>query len=116
MPNMPFTTKSFGTPGEILMYPDRYQAIAQTFLTTDKTAVEVEGRKIIKAGTIWPANDATARGVVFHDVDITDGAASGALLFEGAIKVSKLPAEPDAAAKAALPRITFFGAPVSANA
>jgi hypothetical protein len=116
MSNMPFNTKTFGTPVEILMYPDEYQAHPQTFLTTDKTAVDVEGRKIIKAGTIWPANDATAKGVVFHDVDVTDGAATGALLFEGSVKVRMLPAEPDAAAKAALPRITFFGAPVSANA
>jgi len=116
MSNMPFTTKTFGTPTGILMYPDEYQAHAQTFLTTDKTAVDVEGRKVIKAGTIWPANDASAKGVVFYDVDVTDGAATGALLFEGAVKVSKLPAEPAAAAKTALPRITFFGAPVSANA
>lgn len=116
MANMPFITKTYGTPTGILMYPDEYQAHAQTFLTTDKTAVDVEGRKIIKAGTIWPANDATAVGVVFYDVDITDGAATGALLFEGAIKASKLPEAPAADAKAALPRITFFGEPVSANA
>jgi len=116
MANMPFITKSFGTPTGILMYPDEYQAHAQTFLPTDKTAVDVEGRKIIKAGTIWPANDATATGVVFYDVDVTDGAATGALLFEGSVKVSKLPMAPAATAKTALSRITFFGAPVAENA
>lgn len=113
MANQPFVTKTYGTDSGILMYPDNYQAFANTFLPTDTTAVDVEGRKVIKAGTIWPANDATARGVVFKDVDVTDGAAAGAVLFEGSVKVSKLPAAPDAAAKTALPRITFFGAAVT---
>lgn len=35
-------------------------------------ATEEEGRMIIKAGTVFPANNSTAEGVVFEDVDITD--------------------------------------------
>lgn len=105
---MPFVTKNYGTPTGILMYPDGYQCYAHTFLPADAAAVDVEGRKIIKAGTIYPANDATAKGVVFKDVDVTDGAATGAILFEGTVRVNRLPAAPAAAAKTALTRITFF--------
>ena len=116
MANMPYKIESYGAATGILMYPDQYQAHAQTFLTTDKTATNVNGRKIIKAGTIWPANDNTAVGVVFADVDVTDGTATGALIFEGTIKVSKLPAEPQTTAKTVLTRITFVGTPISSNA
>ena len=106
----------YSTPTGILMFPDNYQAIAHTFLPSDSTAVAVEGKKIIKAGTVWPKNDATAKGVVLYDVDVTTSDANGALLFEGAVKVSKMPAQPDTAAKTALPRITFFGAAVATAA
>lgn len=110
MANRPYVINSFDTPVGILMFPDNYQAKAVTLLPTDANVKEVEGRKIIKAGTIWPTNDANAQGVILNDVDVTDGAANAALLFEGSIKASKLPAQPNAAAKTALPRITFFGA------
>lgn len=39
---------------------------------TQAMATEEDGHLIIKAGTVFPANDATAEGVVFEDVDITD--------------------------------------------
>lgn len=110
MANVPFITNTFGTASGILMFPDNYQARPQTFQPTDSTAVTVGAKKVVKAGTIWPSNDTNAQGVVLYDVDVTNGTASGALLFEGSIKTSKLPAAPDAAAIAALPRITFFGA------
>ena len=110
MANVPFIQKSFGTHAGILMYPDNYQAFAQTFdKTTHATLLAtVDGRSVIKAGTIFPANDATAKGVVLNTVDVTDGSATGAVLFEGCVKVEKMPAAPAEAAKAALPRITFF--------
>ena len=111
MANVPYVQKSYGTSKGILMYPDNYQAFPQTFDKTTHAALvaDVEGRSIIKAGTIFPANDATAKGIVFTDVDVTDGAATGAVLFEGSVNVKKLPAAPATAAKTALPRITFFG-------
>lgn len=108
MANMPFVEKEFSTPKQILMFPDKYQAFPQTFIPGDTTAVTVNGRSIIKAGTIWPANDDTARGVVFYDCDVTDGAAAGAVIFEAAIRVNRVPAAPSDEAKAALPRITWF--------
>jgi hypothetical protein len=109
MANVSFVERTFATPSGILQYP-YFKAFAQTFLTTDATAVTVDGSKIVKAGTVWPANDATAKGVVLNDMDVTNGTATGAVVFEGEINVNKIPTAPAAAAKTALPRITWFGA------
>lgn len=65
------------------------------------------GRKIVKAGTILPANDSTAEGILFTDVDVTEGPQPGALLVEGYVLEERLPVAPTADAKAALTKITF---------
>lgn len=36
-----------------------------------------DGRKYVLMGTVWPANDATAEGIVYEDIDVTDGDAPG---------------------------------------
>ena len=108
MANVAVNTNSYSTPKGILMFPDEYQAFPNTFEPTDPTAVTVGTKKIVRAGTIWPANDATAKGVVFYDVDVTGGTGTGAILFEASVKTSKLPVAPATTARTALPRITFF--------
>lgn len=88
------------------------------FLKTDKIVsfsekmlkskgIDVNGRKIIKAGTIYPANDATAKGIVLYDVDVTGGDTVGALMVEGYVIASRLHTQPDQAAKTALKEIKF---------
>lgn len=66
-----------------------------------------KGRKVVKSGTIYPLNDATATGIVFHDVDVTNGPQPGALMVEGYVLGARLPVAAAAAAKTALPKITF---------
>lgn len=66
------------------------------------------GKKIVPAGTVWPANDATAEGILFHDVDVTEGPQPGAVLVEGYVFEARLPVAPDALAKAELTKITFM--------
>lgn len=105
---MKFTQTAYENKTEILMYPDHYVADAHTFLQNDAAAATVNGRKIIKAGTVYPANGATAIGVVFQDVDVTDGDASGALLVHGFVDASKMPEQPAAAAQTALKLIKFY--------
>ena len=102
-------TYSSGTP-QILQFPDNWQAWSHTFSLAEDQALTVEedGRKIIKAGTFWPANDHTCRGIVLTDVDITTGEGAGALLFAGSVKETKLPEAPSGDAKYALPRVTYF--------
>lgn len=100
-----YTTNSYTTNKQILVFPDHYVAVAQTFSQNDSAATTVGSRKIVKAGTVYPTNDGDAIGVVFYDCDVTDGDATGALLRHGWLKKSALPATIAASARAALPMI-----------
>lgn len=66
-----------------------------------------KGRKIVKAGTVYPANDGTAKGIVYKDVDVTNGPQPGSLIVEAYILEARLHTAPSAEAKAALTKITF---------
>lgn len=61
-----------------------------------------KGNKTVAAGTIFPANDATAKGILFEDVDVTYGNHEGSLLVAGRVYADHLPVEPSSAAKTAL--------------
>lgn len=78
-----------------------------TTVVSDVGVAVVDGKKIVKAGTVLPANDATAKGVLYYDVDVTHGPQPGALIVEGYILEARLPVVPVAAAKTALTKITF---------
>lgn len=101
-------TQAYTTGKQILVFPDHYVSVAHTFLKDDAAATTVEGRKIIKAGTIYPTNDANAKGVVWADYDVTNGDVTGALIIHGFVKTAALPAAPAAAAKTALPMVAFM--------
>ena len=68
---------------------------------------DAKGRKIVKAGTVYPANDGTAKGIVYKDVDVTNGPQPGSLIVEAYILEARLHTAPSAEAKAALTKITF---------
>lgn len=94
---------------EILVFPDHYVAVANTFLKDDAAAVDVNGRKIIRQGTVYPTNDDNALGVMFHDIDVTDNDVTAkALLIHGFLKKSKLPVAISAAAQAKLPMLAVM--------
>lgn len=78
-----------------------------TTLVSDVGVLAVDGKKIVKAGTILPKNDATAKGILYNDVDVTHGPQPGALIEEAYILEARLPQVPDALAKTALTKITF---------
>lgn len=120
----------------IIKFPDHYVNIAVTM--DDAGVAVVDGKKIIRAGTIIGgtgganailANDTVlatvhntnlgatgapgagvdAEGVLFSDVDVTYGDASGTMLIHGFVDLNKLPAVPCADAIAALKsRIVFI--------
>lgn len=78
---------------------------------TTPAYVEVGGRKILKAGTPYPSNDANCKGYLLHDYDVTDGEIAGTYIFEGSVDNKILTAngiEVTTEAKAATPRVTFF--------
>lgn len=105
---MIFKETKYVSKEEILQFPDHYIAVPQLFKADDSAAVTSGTRKIIKAGTVYPSNDANTKGIVLYDVDVTDGDAMGALVRHGFLNTAKLPAVPSAAALAKLPMIEIF--------
>ena len=63
---------------------------------------------VIKAGTVFPANDTTAKGILLHDVNLKNGDNVASLIVEGYILETRLPVTVDAAAKTALKDIRFL--------
>ena len=102
----------YGAPAtQILAIPDHYVALGFKHAKADANAsglaTLVDGRYVVKAGTIYPANNSTAIGVVLNDYDVTDGDAMMAVVIHGFVKVAALPAIPSADAIGALKQITF---------
>lgn len=64
--------------------------------------VTADGKKHVPMGAIYPANDATAVGIVYEDVDVTTGAMPGSVVTAGTVYLDRLPAAPASAAKTAL--------------
>ena len=98
-------TTKYSNRKEILKVADHYEALKKTFKMNDEAATTVDGRKIIKAGTVYPKNDATAIGMVLNDVDVTEGDADGALLVHAIVDKNKIPAEISAEAAPKIPLI-----------
>lgn len=95
---MKYTNKTVTRPGEILAN-DHKVAIPY-----DCSAIAANAEGIIPAGTIIPANDATAIGVLLNDV-VKEENPNGTIVVHGWIKKSKLPAAPADTVK--LPMIAF---------
>ena len=94
----------------ILAYPDEWDAHAQTIQVDDAVVVQdAEGRKMVKAGTVYPANDATAKGIILHDYYFDFGDVHAALVYRGVVRADRIE-ELEDAAKAVLPRITVLEA------
>lgn len=108
---MKFKTTAITQPKEIL-YNDHYVAIPY-----DCSNIATDADGVIKAGTIIPANDATAIGVLLSDVVKAENP-NGTVVIHGFIKTDKLPAAPSAdttaesvttlGAKSVLKQITFM--------
>ena len=91
--------------GSEILYNAHYVAVP--FDCTDLSSLATNG--VIPAGTIVPANDETATGILLHDVTLAENP-NGTAVVDGFIKVAKLPETPDADALTALKKITFMDA------
>lgn len=67
----------------------------------------MEGRSILPAGTIYPANDETAEGILASAVDTTNGPQPGTLYVSAILFVERLPVAPTLEAEKAMPKIMF---------
>lgn len=99
---MKFTIEST-TTGVTILANDHYVAIP--YDCTELTALATDG--VIKAGTIIPANDNTAIGVLLSDVALNEDP-NGTIVIHGFINKEKLPVEPATAAVTALSQVVFL--------
>lgn len=99
---MKLTTRSTIT-GTMILGNDHYAAIP--YDCSKLTSLAVNG--VIPAGTIIPANDETAKGVLLSDVHLSDNP-NGTIVMHGFVRLDKLPAAPNDNAKAALPLVQFI--------
>lgn len=106
--------------------PDKgYGWAAGHFLVNDETCVRksmtiaanhaqavtrADGRKVVPAGAVIPANGATAKGILFEDIDVTEGARMGSVVTEGIVYGDRLPAALAEAAASALTGIKVIAA------
>lgn len=126
-----FVTTDYGTKKEVLKFPDHYVALGVMVDDAGITA-NADGKKIVPAGTIVGGGVLTdntkkvsvkntqggetgnadagvdAEGVLLNDVDVTYGAASGAMVIHGFIDLGKLPAAPVADVVTALKGRVLF--------
>jgi|SRR5690625_137055 len=79
-----------------------------TYQVSDDGVVANEnGRKIVPAGSVYPSNDGDAIGILYNDVDVTEGPQPGAVLVEAWVLEDRLPEEVSEEAKAAMTEIKF---------
>lgn len=120
--------ESIGTPNQILFNVEHQVSVG--VVVDDATAVEENGRKVVKAGTPLAgsldaretaftvavssgetAKTSNAVGVLLHDVDVTTGEANGTLLIFGFVNKNRLDDETKklitAEAQVAMPLIKF---------
>ena len=97
---MKFTEKKFAQ-GVNILANDHYVAIP--YDCSELAALATNG--VIKEGTIIPANDATAIGVLLNPVVLAENP-NGTVVIHGFIEKSKLPAAP--ADTVALAQIKFM--------
>lgn len=106
--------------------PDKgYGWAAGHFLANDETCIRKSytiaanhsqvvtrdnGRKVVPAGAVIPSNDGNAVGILFEDIDVTEGAKAGSIVTEGVIYGDRLPAALEQAAASALTGIKVIEA------
>ena len=103
---MPYVEQAQNFERVNFLASSKVQAFTEQISDVGVTA-NAKGRKVVKAGTIYPANDATAKGIVYKDVDVTNGPQPGAVIVEAYILEARLHTAPSAEAKTALTKITF---------
>ena len=116
-------TQVFGGPDkQILIAEDSYKVTLGAVIAATG-AVDVDGKKILKAGTpvkgdLKARNTAFAKdaeapnAILLHDVDVTAGANNGTIVVVGCVDLNRLDAEAaeliTSAVETALPSIKFI--------
>jgi len=99
--------KNYGKAEDIQFLASAHVTSFTEQISDTEVIADVNGRKIVMAGTVWPKNDATAVGLVYTDVDVTEGPQPGAIIREAYIIEERLPEPIDALAKPVLTGIKY---------
>lgn len=89
-------------PGYFLASADCRRETVQVAANHAAVVTTADGGKYVPAGAVIPANGATAKGILYEDVDVTTGNMPGSLVTEGVVYENRLPEAVDSAAKTAL--------------
>lgn len=119
------SSASYGNDKQILIAPEVAVEIG-CLVTNTGVSADSEGKKIIKAGTpvgsstnvlmnrqtvLTVVSDATAQGVLLHDVDVTAGQENATLVIEGVIDYEKVDKDVQAmytpTVTGAIPKVTI---------
>lgn len=104
------TTGTTFEAGWFLVDDERCTRQSMTVAANHGQKVTRNGRTIVPMGAVIPANGATAKGILYEDVDVTDGAAEGSVVTEGTVYGDRLPAALAEAAATALTQIRVIAA------
>lgn len=104
--NRPAISGHTYAPGWFLVNNEDCTRETRTISATGVTA-DADGGKHVAMGTLFPANDATAIGILYEDVDVTGGDMPGSVVTAGTVYLDRLPVTPAAAAKTALEGLGF---------
>jgi len=105
-----FNTVGIDTVPAFIASEVGFKTITCQFSNSGLTAND-EGYIIIAGGTVYPTNDASAKGIVLEDIDVTEGSFAGSLIVGGYIYENRLPDDVESTAKAVLTNIKFENAP-----
>lgn len=111
---MSFTASAQGTTFEAGYFlVDDEQCLRETASISASHLQKVtrNNRTIVPAGAIIPANGSSAKGILYEDIDVTDGAAPGSIVTKGKVYEDRLPAAAESDAKTALTGIIFVNSP-----
>ena len=115
--------ETYGVEKHILIANNSYMVTLPAQVTNTGVDADSNGRKILRAGTpvtgniekrdtaFTKTNGNTAKAILLHDVDVTDGASNATIVLAGVVDLLKID-ETTAAlitsdVKTALPRIIF---------
>lgn len=104
------TTGTTFEAGWFLVDDERCTRQSMTVAANHGQRVTRNGRTIVPMGAVIPANGATAKGILYEDIDVTDGAAEGSVVTEGTVYGDRLPAALAEAAATALTQIRVIAA------
>lgn len=107
---MSFTASATGTNLNAAHFlADDEQCLRETaeISATHLQKVTRNGRTIVPMGAIIPSNGSSAVGILYEDIDVTDGDAPGSIVTKGKVYQDRLPAAAVSDAKTALAGITF---------